>query len=206
VIAVVDYGSSNLRSVHKALHRVGADAALVSSPSEVGTAEKIVLPGVAAFGSAMEQLRAQGLDEAIVAAIRGGVPFLGICLGLQFLFDVSYEQGRHTGLGVFPGKVVRFDFSASTVGHKLTVPHMGWNQLDLTRPCPLFDRVGPGAFAYFAHSYHVAPMEVDIVVSQTEFGYPFTSAVWKGNVFGVQFHPEKSQAVGLTILENFAAM
>ncbi len=205
MIAVIDYGMGNLASVHKALQRVGGDARLVRTPGELVGASKIVLPGVAAFGDAIAQLHRQGLAGPIIDAVRGGVPYLGFCLGLQLLFDVSYELGQHTGLGMLTGKVVRFDWSGLG-GRRLAVPHMGWNQLRLRGNCPLFRGVADGSYAYFAHSYHVVPMDETVVAATTDYGYDFVSAVWKDNIFATQFHPEKSQAVGLQILANFVAL
>ena len=203
MIAVIDYGMGNLASVHKAIRHVGGDARLVTNPSQLVGASKIVLPGVAAFGETIDQLRRLGFVEPIVKAIEDGMPYLGICLGLQLLFDISYEEGEHTGLGILPGKVVRFEFDPSQVADDLSVPHMGWNRLEWERDCPLFAGIENGSYAYFAHSYHVVPVERDITATVTDYGYPFTSSIWRGNVFGTQFHPEKSQDVGLRILTNF---
>ncbi len=203
MIAIVDYGMGNLRSVCKALERVGGQAHLVSSARQVQEASKIVLPGVAAFGDAMDALHRAGLVEPLVGAIRRGVPYLGLCLGLQLLFDVSYEDGQHTGLGVLAGKVVRFQLDASVTGQRLSIPHMGWNQIRWTRDVPMFRGLEQGASVYFAHSYHVVPADDTVVAATTEYGYEFVSAVWKDNVFATQFHPEKSQAVGLGLLKNF---
>ncbi len=203
MIGIVDYGMGNLRSVCKALERVGGQAHLVSSARQVQEASKIVLPGVAAFGDAMDALHRAGLVEPLVGAIRRGVPYLGLCLGLQLLFDVSYEDGQHTGLGVLAGKVVRFQLDASVTGQRLSIPHMGWNQIRWTRDVPMFRGLEQGASVYFAHSYHVVPADDTVVAATTEYGYEFVSAVWKDNVFATQFHPEKSQAVGLGLLKNF---
>ena len=189
MIAIVDYGMGNLRSVQKALQRVGGDARIVADAGELARADKIVLPGVAAFGEAMDRLGAMHLDEPIARAVREGTPYLGFCLGLQLLFEVSYEHGEYRGLGLLPGKVTRFRFGPAVGGRGLSVPHMGWNQV-------LFD-------ADFAHSFHVVPDDPGIVATTTEYGYPFVSSVWKGSLFATQFHPEKSQAVGLKLLENF---
>jgi len=206
MIAVIDYGMGNLRSVQKALQRVGGDARLVQTPAGLAEADKIVLPGVAAFGDAMAQLRSQRLLEPLAESIRGGIPYLGICLGLQLLFDVSYEDGRHAGLGVLGGKVVRFEFEGKLSGRRLSVPHMGWNQVQVRRACPMLDGIDSGTFLYFAHSYHVVPVEEKVVATTTEYGADFVSAVWRGNVFATQFHPEKSQSAGLRILENFVKL
>jgi len=203
MIAIVDYGMGNLRSVQKALQRVGGDARLVRAASHLARADKIVLPGVAAFGEAMDRLRALRLVRPLVEAVRKGVPYLGLCLGLQLLFDVSEEKGPHAGLGILPGKVVRFHFEAGAAGRRLAVPHMGWNRIRWQRDCPILDGVPNGSHVYFAHSYHVVPDGDDVALTTTEYGFPFTSSVWRKNVFATQFHPEKSQAVGLRLLENF---
>lgn len=203
MIGVIDYGIGNLRSVQKALERVGGSVQLVSTAAELARAEKLVLPGVAAFGDAMEQLRNRGLAGPLVKAIESGTPYLGFCLGLQLLFDVSYEDGQHTGLGLLPGKVVRFEFPPSVTGQRLPTPHMGWNRIQFVRPCPMLKGIEPNSYAYFAHSYHVVPADETIIATTSEYGYKFVSSVWRKNIFATQFHPEKSQAVGLKLLENF---
>ncbi|MCK4602038.1 MAG: imidazole glycerol phosphate synthase subunit HisH [Phycisphaerae bacterium] len=206
MIAIVDYGMGNLRSVQKAVQRVGGDARIVRTPSGLAGAEKIVLPGVGAFGDAIARLREQQLVGPIVKAVKAGIPFLGLCLGLQLLFDVSYEDGEHNGLGIFPGKVVRFDFDQAGISQRLPIPHIGWNQIRWESDCPLLIGLDSGAFVYFVHSYYVVPTEPEITATTTDYGYGFTSAVWRGNVFATQFHPEKSQSVGLKILENFVKL
>ncbi len=203
MIGIVDYGMGNLRSVQKALERVGADARIVETPSQLARMEKILLPGVGAFADAIDKLHAQRLVDPIIKSIKDGLPFLGICLGMQLLFDVSHEDGEHRGLGVFPGKVARFSFDTSVTGQSLRIPHMGWNQIRWTKPCPLFVGLDNGSYVYFAHSYHVVPIDSNVTATTTDYGYPFTSTAWKDNVFATQFHPEKSQTVGLRILENF---
>lgn len=203
MIAVVDYGMGNLRSVQKALEHVGGEARIVSAPAEVDEAEKVVLPGVGAFADAIARLRETGLDQAVLRAIRQGRAFLGICLGFQLLFDVSYENGEYTGLGVLPGKVVRFEFSPAVTGQNLKVPHMGWNRVQCRADCPLFSGVENGSYVYFVHSYHAVCINDHHVAAVTDYGYSFPSAVWMGNAFATQFHPEKSQAVGLRMLKNF---
>ncbi len=207
MIAIIDYDIGNLGSVQKALEHVGADARLITTPQELAHADKVVLPGVAAFGDAIGELRSMGLADPLRKAVAGGMPFLGFCLGLQMLFETSSENGRHTGLGILPGKVVRFDFSsADLAGHRLSVPHMGWNQLSIRRPCPMLDGIDDGAFVYFAHSYHVVPADETVIATTTAYGMEFVSSVWKDNIFATQFHPEKSQAVGLRLLENFVRL
>jgi len=175
----------------------------VRTGDELARAEKIVLPGVAAFGDAMDRLRAQGLVEPLMKAIRDGRWYLGLCLGLQLLFETSYEDGEHEGLGVLAGKVVRFEFTRQQRARRLSVPHMGWNQVFRAGECPLLDGIDDGEYVYFAHSYHVVPDDDGVVATTTDYGYRFVSAVWKDNLFATQFHPEKSQQVGLKILENF---
>jgi glutamine amidotransferase len=202
-IAIVDYGMANLRSVQKAFEQVGHRAEIISRPEQVESADKVVLPGVGAFQDAVATLRAQELDRPVLQHIQRGRPFLGICLGLQMLFDVGYEDGEHRGLGVLRGKCVRFDVDR-TMG--LKVPHMGWNQLDVRRPSPLFNGLAEGAGVYFVHSYYVEPEDPNVIATTTDYGVPFVSSVWRDNIMATQFHPEKSQKVGLQILANFAGM
>lgn len=206
MIAVVDYGMGNLRSVQKALQRVGGEAAIVSSPRDVLDAEKVVLPGVGAFADAIDRLRSTGLGEVVLQRIDRGVPFLGICLGFQLLFDISYEDGEYTGLGVLPGKVVRFAFPPAVTGQNLKIPHMGWNQLATQPGCPLFNNLPENPWVYFVHSYHAVPLDDDVTAATAEYGYPFAAAVWRENLFATQFHPEKSQDVGLAMLKNFVEL
>ena len=202
-IGIIDYGMANLRSVQKAFETVGVNAQIISTPDEIGRVDRVVLPGVGAFADAVRTLREKELAGPILAHIEKGKPFLGICLGLQMLFDVGYEDGEHVGLGVIKGKCVRFDVDDTMA---LKVPHMGWNQLDVQRPAPIFRDLPSGANAYFVHSYHVVPEDVSVVATTTEYGRPFVSSIWRDNVMATQFHPEKSQKVGLGILANFAAI
>ncbi|MCG3179193.1 MAG: Imidazole glycerol phosphate synthase subunit HisH [Phycisphaerae bacterium] len=206
MIGVIDCGTGNLRSVQMGFARIGADARIISTPQEVADAPRLVLPGQGHFGSAMASLHERGLVGPIVQAIRSGRPFLGICLGLQLLFDVSYEDGRHTGLGVLPGKVVRFDFSGLPAGPRLAIPHMGWNQIAYDQPIPQLNGVPSGSYVYFVHSYYVVPMDDAVPTVVTDYGHPFVAAVARDNLLATQFHPEKSQAVGQRILENFVRM
>lgn len=201
LIAIVDYGLGNLRSVQKALEKVGHTAQIVRDPEAIAMAERVILPGVGASADALAAVRAQGLEEPLKAFIDSGRPFLGICLGLQMLFEWSYEDGEHRGLGVLPGKVVRFDVPAN-----LKVPHMGWNQIRFAHRPPIFDGVDEGAYFYFVHSYHVTTDEPSIVATETDYGTPFCSSVWRDNLYATQFHPEKSQAAGLRVLKNFAEL
>ena len=199
MIAIVDYGVGNLRSVQKALERVGAQAVITSNPSRLESARGIVLPGVGAFGDGMDNLRARGLVRPLLEQVAQDKPFLGICLGMQLLFDESEEMGLHEGLGLLAGRVVRFPES------DLKVPHIGWNQL---QGCGsgVLSGLSDGEYAYFVHSYYVVPAERSDIVATTEYGVEFASVVSRANVFGAQFHPEKSQDVGLRLLENFAGV
>jgi len=206
VIAIVDYGMGNLRSVQKALEKAGAEARVVHAPEEVDQADKLVLPGVGAFRDAAAHLREQGFVEPILRFIRSGRPFLGICLGLQLLFDVSYEDGEHRGLGVLAGKVVRFDFRDIPEARGFKIPHMGWNQVRWDRPCPLLEGLSSGEYFYFVHSYYVDPVDPAVRLGRCEYGVTFTAMAWRDNVYATQFHPEKSQRAGLAILRNFVAL
>ncbi len=206
MIGIVDYGMGNLRSVMMGFARVGADARIIAAPEEVAQVDRLVLPGVGAFADAIAHLRDRGLDRPIVEWVRADRPFLGICLGLQLLFEAGHEDGRHEGLGVLAGEVVRFDFADLTEPGRLPVPHMGWNQIRHGGDIPLLEGVPPGSYVYFVHSYHVVPRNGDVAVVTTEYGRPFVSAVARGRLLATQFHPEKSQAVGLRILENFARL
>jgi glutamine amidotransferase len=196
----MDYGSGNLRSVHKALLEVGADVRIVRDPAEMSDAHAAVLPGVGAFDDCMHALQKQGLLEAAREFIVSGRPFLGICVGYQALFEKSEEfNSCAAGLGVFPGKVVRF-----TSQNGLKIPQIGWNKLEILRPeCPLFRGVDSGSYVYFVHSFFPKPADPSIVATRTTYGETFASAVWRDNVFATQFHPEKSQQVGLQLLKNF---
>ena len=199
MIRIVDYGMGNLRSVQKAFEKLGIAAEIVTLPEQIASAEKLVLPGVGAFRDAIHELQRLELVEPIREHIRRDKPFLGICLGLQLLFDISFEDGEWKGLGVLAGDVVRFPAIPD-----LKVPHMGWNSLVRKKECPLFNGIPAEASVYFVHSYYVRPQDPAVVAATTEYGIPFTSMVQRGNLFATQFHPEKSQKVGLKLLENFA--
>jgi imidazole glycerol-phosphate synthase subunit HisH len=201
MLAIIDYQMGNLRSVQKALERVGQPAVITSSAAEIAKANKVILPGVGAFEDAIAELRRRDLVGPIKDAIAADKPFLGICLGLQLLFDVSYENGTHEGLGVLPGEVVRFDVPA-----ELKVPHMGWNALNIRRRPPMLEGVADGTHVYFVHSYYVKPRDPEVIATETDYGGPFCSMIWRGNLVATQFHPEKSQADGLKLLRNFAAL
>jgi glutamine amidotransferase len=198
-IIIVDYGMANLRSVQKAFEKMGFGAEISGDPNRLGEADKMVLPGVGAFRDAIACLREAGLVEPILAHIRAGKPFFGICLGLQLLFTTSYENGVYTGLDLFPGEVVRF---GDVPGHK--VPHMGWNQLHVRKPAPHLAGLAENPSVYFVHSYYVVPKDTGLIAAETDYPTPFTSAIWRDNVFATQFHPEKSQRVGLAMLQRFA--
>jgi len=202
-IAIIDYGMANLRSVQKAFEAVGHRAQIVRSPNEIRDIDKIVLPGVGAFKDAMATLRSSGYDTAVKDHIDRGKLFLGICLGLQMLFDVGYEDGEHQGLGIIPGKCVRFNVDQT---HHLKVPHMGWNQLDVRKSSPILKDTPAGSSVYFVHGYHVEPASADVIATTTDYGRPFVSSIWRDNLFATQFHPEKSQKVGLKMLKNFAEL
>ncbi len=194
---IVDYGMGNLRNVQKAFEHIGVPARISANANDLLSADGVVLPGVGAFGDAMTNLRAAGLVEPLLEVVRQGTPLLGICLGLQLLFEESSEMGTHRGLGVLPGRVVRFD-------EGLKVPHIGWNQLRVVRSDGLLAGIADGSYAYFVHSYYVVPSDQSCVLATTDYGVEFASVVRRGNVFGVQPHPEKSQEVGLRLLRNFA--
>lgn len=201
MIVIVDYGMGNLRSVQKGFEQVGAKAVISREPDVVAKATKLVLPGVGAFPDAITELNSRGLTQPVLDVIEAGRPFLGICLGLQLLFESGTEGGEHQGLGVLPGKVVRFDLPQ---GFK--VPHMGWNRLELRKKSRLTAGLSDEPFMYFVHSYYAAPRDPAIVAAEAEYHRPFTAAIERDNVFACQFHPEKSQRDGLQILRNFAAL
>jgi glutamine amidotransferase len=197
MIVIIDYGMGNLRSVQKAFLKTGAEVLVSNRPIDVKNASSIVLPGVGAFRDTIDNLERLGLTEAIKDAVSIGKPFLGICLGMQILFEESEEFGLHKGLGIFKGNVPKF------VSSTLKIPHMGWNTVTLRKKTPLFEGIEDGQYLYFVHSYYVAPKDNEIIAGTTEYGGIFTSMIVKDNVYAVQFHPEKSQNVGLKIIENF---
>jgi imidazole glycerol-phosphate synthase subunit HisH len=200
-IAIVDYGMANLRSVQKAFEKLGHAAEITSDPNRIAESRKLVLPGVGAFRDAIARLHEARLAAPICAHVRAGKPFFGICLGMQLLFTTSHEDGEYTGLDLFPGEVVRFPKLPD-----LKVPHMGWNQLHIRRDAPHLRDVDEGSAVYFVHSYFPVPRDEQLIATETDYPTPFTSAIWHENVFATQFHPEKSQRVGLTMLANFAAL
>jgi glutamine amidotransferase len=198
VIAIVDYGIGNLGSVTKAFRRFGAECRLVSDPAALLAADALVLPGDGAFGATMQEIRERGQREPLLQAARAGTPLLGICIGMQVLFEESSEHGRHAGLGLLPGRVRRLET-------ELPVPHMGWNALRKRQPHSLFSGIADGAYVYFVHSYYCdAPADVTLAV--TDYGREFAAVVGRGNVMGMQFHPEKSQEIGLRMIEGFVGL
>jgi glutamine amidotransferase len=197
-IVLIDAGTGNLRSVQKALEAVGANVLRTDDPKKVVSGGRVVLPGVGAFGDFMSGLRARGLEEAVNASVQRGIPLLGICVGMQALFEIGEEMGEHKGMGLLQGKVVKFADSLS-----VKIPHTGWNQLEARNDARLFDQVNAGAYVYFNHSYYCQPWNSTDVLATTDYGINFACAVQRENIFGVQFHPEKSQMVGLRILKNF---
>jgi glutamine amidotransferase len=203
VIALIDYGSGNLRSVHKALLEVGADVKIAREPAEMENAAAAVLPGVGAFDDCIQALEKQAMLEASRAFIQSGRPFLGICVGYQALFERSEEfNSCALGLSLFKGNVVRF-----SNGNGLKIPQIGWNQLEITQPdCPLYRGIENGSYVYFVHSFFPKPVDASIVATRTIYGETFASSIWRDNVFATQFHPEKSQNIGLQLLKNFVAL
>jgi len=197
-IVIVDYGMANLRSVQKAFERVGFAAKITAAAEPIAAAKRLVVPGVGAFRDAIARLRETGLDRVIVDYIGSGRPFLGICLGMQMLFERNHEDGLHTGLGVFAGDVVRFPHVSG-----LKVPHMGWNTLRCSDACPLFAGLPPEPAVYFVHSFYALPVDRSLIAAEADYPEPFCAAIGKDNVFATQFHPEKSQDVGMAILRNF---
>ncbi len=204
MIAIIDYGMGNLRSVEKAFELYCPNVKVTSSAKDILEANKIILPGVGAFGKAMEELEKRGLIKSLLQAIKQGKPFLGICLGIQLLFSESEESGKVKGLGIFKGKVRRFQDLDG-----LKIPHMGWNRIDAkgnAQDKKILSNVLDGSFMYFVHSYYVEPEDKDIALCETEYGCTFTSGISKDNVYAFQFHPEKSQGIGLRIVKNFVEL
>ena len=196
MIAIIDYGMGNLRSVQKGFQKVGIDAVVITNPEAIDNAQAVVLPGVGAFRDCMRNLEQISMTEPIVKSIQKGKPFLGICLGLQVLFTESEEFGICKGLNILRGRVVKFQTG-------LKVPHMGWNNVKIVKKPPILDGVPDESFFYFVHSFYVVPQDIDVIATTTDYGITFTSMIWKENIFATQFHPEKSQEIGLRVLKNF---
>jgi imidazole glycerol-phosphate synthase subunit HisH len=201
-VAIIDYGVGNLRSVQKAFEVQGHTAIITSDPTTIADAERVLLPGVGAFGAAIDTLRAQGLEEITRTAAHSGKPFLGICVGMQLLFTTGEEMGEHRGLDLIAGRVKRF----IAPDPQTKIPQIGWNHLELMQNSPLFAGINNNGLAYFVHSYYCAPEDPSMIATQTDFCGNYCSAVAHKNIFGVQFHPEKSREVGLKLLDNFAKM
>ena len=202
MIAIVDYGVGNLFSLEQSFHAIGAEVVITADPEILRSADKLLLPGVGAFGDAAAKLKESGLGDVVVEQAHNGKPLLGICLGMQLLFDEGFEYGCHKGLGLIHGKVKPI---ADVIGKELKIPHMGWNALQFTRESKLFSKIADGDFVYFVHSYYACECD-DAVIATAEYSAPLTAAVAKDNVFGCQFHPEKSGSVGLEILRAFSEM
>ncbi len=205
MIVVIDYGAGNLRSVEKAIKSLGHSVIVTNDKSTIKSASGIILPGVGAFDVAVDNLRKSTLESAITESIALGKPYLGICLGLQILFAES-EEGKAKGFGILPGKVKKFNFKGHPLEKKLKIPHMGWNSILLKKNIPLFEGIENGSMLYFVHSYYVEPEEKDVVATTTDYGKEFVSSITKDNIFGTQFHIEKSGNVGLKILDNFVKL
>ncbi len=201
MIAIIDYQMGNLRSVQKAFERVGHAATITSDPAEIAAAEKVVLPGVGAFADAIAELKRRELVETIRDSVDAGKPFLGICLGLQMLFDRSFEDGEYEGLGILPGEVRRFE-----IPPEYKVPHMGWNRVQFKRRPPILEGLESDPHFYFVHSYYVVPSDEAVVAGEASYPDPFCAMIWRDNLYATQFHPEKSQANGLQVLKNFAEL
>ncbi len=201
MLTIVDYQMGNLRSVQKALERLGHPAQISSDPHEIAAAERLILPGVGGFPEAMQEIRQRDLVSPIKDFVATGKPFLGICLGLQLLFETGYEGGTHQGLGILPGEVIRFERSAP-----YKVPHMGWNTARICKAAPILEGIPDESHFYFVHSYYVVPEDSSIVALECDYGGTFCAMVWKDNLMATQFHPEKSQQTGLKLLANFASL
>jgi len=202
MIAIIDYGMGNIHSVQKALQLYGAETVITNKAKDIRSADKVVLPGVGAFDDAMLELKKRGLISPINGLIKSKKPLLGICLGMQLLFESSEEANESKGLGIFKGAVKKFGEE-----DKLKVPHMGWNQLNrVSEKCPLLKDIATGSYVYFCHSYYPDPEDKQAVAATCDYGKEFAAIAWKDNIYGVQFHPEKSQEIGLKILKNFVEL
>jgi imidazole glycerol-phosphate synthase subunit HisH len=206
MITIIDYQMGNLRSVQKACESIGVAAKISSDPHEIASSQKLILPGVGGFGDAIAELRRRDLVEPIRDFVASGRPMLGICLGLQLLFETGYEGGTHQGLGLLPGEVVRFDWQKLGTDPTLKIPHMGWNQVRKTADAPILREIDDLTYFYFVHSYYVQPADPSIIALRCQYGIDFCAMVWKDNLYATQFHPEKSQADGMKLLNGFAAL
>lgn len=203
-LVIIDYGAGNLRSVQKGFQQAGVEAEITKDKNTIRAAKGIVLPGVGSFDPAISELRAQSLEGLIGEAIALGKPFLGICLGMQHLFESS-EEGKEKGLAILPGEVKKFNFKGTPWSNQ-SIPHMGWNRILFKKKAPIFEGIEEGTMFYFAHSYFCVPADEAIVATKTDYGVEFVSAVWQDNIFGIQFHPEKSGAAGIKVLQNFGKL
>ena len=206
MVTVIDYGIGNLRSIEKALEAIGAEVLRTDRPDDLLEADHLVLPGVGAFGACINEIRRRGLEEPIKEYVASGRPFIGVCVGMQLLFTESEERGQHRGLDLLPGRVVRFEGIDEATRKPLKVPHMGWNTVAARYASPLLDELPDTPFFYFVHSYHPVPDDEDDVLATSPYGTEFPAIVHRDNVYGVQFHPEKSQRNGLQVLKNFARL
>ena len=207
MITIIDYEMGNLRSVEKAFEKLGYAARVSSNPEDILTTDKLVLPGVGAFRDCINNLRTGGFVEPLLQHVESGKPLLGICVGMQMLFDESEEFGRHKGLGLVPGKVIHFPTDMTEGGERLKVPHMGWNSIHIKKPAPIFKDTADGSFVYFVHSYYCAADNQSDVAATCRYGdVEFCAAVWRDNLMATQFHPEKSQTVGLDIFDKFGKL
>jgi glutamine amidotransferase len=200
MITIIDYQMGNLRSVQKGIERVGGEAIITSDPHQIASAEKLILPGVGAFGDAMRELQNRDFVSPIRDFLASGRPFLGICLGFQLLFERGFEHGEHEGLGIFAGDCVRFPLSA------LKVPHMGWNRISIVKSSAVIQNITDGSYFYFVHSYYVRPTDPAIIAMECDYGFKFCAMVQQSNIYATQFHPEKSQRDGLTLLTGFVQL
>lgn len=207
MITIIDYEMGNLRSVEKAFEKLGHDARVSSNPADLQSTDKIVLPGVGAFRDCIDNLRAGGFVEPLLRHVKSGKPLLGICVGMQMLFDESEEFGRHQGLGLVPGKVVRFPAGMEEGGERLKVPHMGWNTIQFKGNAPIFKNIAEDSYVYFVHSYYCSADNPNDVAASCRYGdIEFCAAIWRDNLMATQFHPEKSQSIGLNIFKNFGEL
>ncbi len=207
MITIIDYEMGNLRSVEKAFEKLGFEVRVSNNPADLLTTDKVVLPGVGAFKDCINNLRAGGFVEPLLQHVESGKPLLGICVGMQMLFDESEEFGRHEGLGLIPGKVLRFPAGMVEGGERLKVPHMGWNSIQLKKPAPILQDTADGSYVYFVHSYYCAADNPDDVAASCRYGdVEFCAVIWRDNLMATQFHPEKSQDIGLQIFKNFGTL